>query len=86
MFQQNVFSLNIYIYICSLTAFYSDQDLPDSNQSLRILSNLVAAGAFSSTEQIDELIKELLLFTRSVVAMQSAEVIDLITKVHHLRV
>lgn len=86
MFQQNVFSVNIYIYICSLTAFYSDQDLPDSNQSLRILSNLVAAGAFSSTEQIDELIKELLLFTRSVVAMQSGEVIDLITKVHHLRV
>lgn len=65
---------------------YSDQDLPDSNQSLRILSNLVAAGVFSSTGQIDELISELLLFTRSVVAMKSAEIIDLMTKVHHIHI
>ncbi|CAI8602046.1 unnamed protein product [Vicia faba] len=58
----------------------SDQDLPASNQSLRILSNLVDAGVFSSNGQIDELISELLLFTRSVVAMKSAEVFDLLTK------
>ncbi|XP_058724039.1 serine/threonine-protein kinase TIO-like isoform X1 [Vicia villosa] len=58
----------------------SGQDLPASNQSLRILSNLVDAGVFSSTGQIDELISELLLFTRSVVAMKSAEFFDLLTK------
>lgn len=62
---------------------YSDQDIPASNQSLRILSNLVAAGVFSSSGQIDELISELLLFSRSILALKSAEVIDLITKVHH---
>ncbi|XP_050893082.1 serine/threonine-protein kinase TIO isoform X4 [Lathyrus oleraceus] len=58
----------------------SDQDLPASNQSLRILSKLVAAGVFSSTGQIDELISELLLFSRSVVSTKSAEVFDLLTK------
>ncbi|KAJ1395017.1 Serine/threonine-protein kinase, active site [Sesbania bispinosa] len=58
----------------------SDQDVHDSNQSLRILSNLVAAGAFSSSGRIDELISELLVFTRSIIAMKSAEVIDLMTK------
>jgi hypothetical protein len=63
---------------------YSDQDLPASNQSLRILSNLVAAGVFSSIGQIDELISELLSFIRSILAMNSAEVFDLLTKVHHL--
>jgi fused-like protein len=63
---------------------YSDQDLPASSQSLRILSNLVAAGVFSSIGQIDELISELLLFIRSILAMKSAEVFDLLTKVHHL--
>ncbi|KAI5396906.1 hypothetical protein KIW84_062943 [Lathyrus oleraceus] len=59
----------------------SDQDLPASNQSLRILSKLVAAGVFSSTGQIDELISELLLFSRSVVSTKSAEVFDLLTKI-----
>ncbi|WJX17387.1 non-specific serine/threonine protein kinase [Trifolium repens] len=58
----------------------SDQDLPASNQSLRILSNLVAAGVFSSIGQIDELISELLSFIRSILAMKSAEVFDLLTK------
>jgi len=65
---------------------YSDQDLPASNQSLRILSNLVAAGVFSSTGLIDELISELLLFTKSVVAMKSDEVFDLLTKVPYLHI
>jgi len=62
---------------------YSDQDVPQSNQSLRILSNLVAAGAFNSSGRIDELIKELLVFTRSVIAIKSSEVIDMMAKVHH---
>ncbi|KAL2947273.1 hypothetical protein AAZX31_20G062200 [Glycine max] len=58
----------------------SDQDVPESNQSLRILSNLVAAGAFSSSGLIDELIRELLVFTGSVIAMKSSEVTDLMAK------
>ena len=61
----------------------SDQDVPESNQSLRILSNLVAAGAFSSSGLIDELIRELLVFTGSVIAMKSSEVTDLMAKVQH---
>ncbi|RDX76182.1 Serine/threonine-protein kinase TIO, partial [Mucuna pruriens] len=63
-----------------LLAMYSDQDVPDSNQSLRILSNLVAAGAFNSSGRIDELIRELLVFTASVIAMKSSEVTDMIVK------
>ncbi|KHM99314.1 Serine/threonine-protein kinase 36 [Glycine soja] len=58
----------------------SDQGVPESNQSLRILSNLVAAGAFSSSGLIDELIRELLVFTGSVIAMKSSEVTDLMAK------
>ncbi|KAK8468159.1 hypothetical protein PHAVU_007G241300 [Phaseolus vulgaris] len=58
----------------------SDQDVPQSNQSLRILSNLVAAGAFNSSGRIDELIKELLVFTGSVIAIKSSEVIDMMAK------
>ncbi|TKY53544.1 Serine/threonine-protein kinase TIO [Spatholobus suberectus] len=58
----------------------SDQDVPDSNQSLRILSNLVAAGAFNSSGRIDELIRELLVFTGSVITMKSSEVTDMIAK------
>lgn len=64
-------------------AMCSDQDVPESNQSLRILSNLVAAGAFSSSGLIDELIRELLVFTGSVIAMKSSEVTDLMAKVQH---
>ncbi|KAL2326660.1 hypothetical protein Fmac_025718 [Flemingia macrophylla] len=59
----------------------SEEDVPNSNQSLRILSNLVAAGAFSSSGQIDELIRELLVFTGSIIAMKSSEVVDMIPKV-----
>ncbi|XP_047161227.1 serine/threonine-protein kinase TIO isoform X1 [Vigna umbellata] len=58
----------------------SDQDVPQSNQSLRILSNLVAAGAFNSSGRIDELIRELLVFTGSVIAIKSSEVTDMIAK------
>jgi len=61
---------------------YSDQDVPQSNQSLRILSNLVAAGAFNSSGRIDELIRELLVFTGSIIAIKSSEVTDMIAKVH----
>ncbi|XP_022640398.1 serine/threonine-protein kinase TIO isoform X2 [Vigna radiata var. radiata] len=58
----------------------SDQDVPQSNQSLRILSNLVAAGAFNSSGRIDELIRELLVFIGAVIAIKSSEVTDMIAK------
>ncbi|CAJ1967824.1 unnamed protein product [Sphenostylis stenocarpa] len=58
----------------------SDQDVPQSNQSLRILSNLVAAGAFNSSGRIDELIRELLVFTGSVIPIKSSEVTDMMAK------
>ncbi|KAF1899134.1 hypothetical protein Lal_00019256 [Lupinus albus] len=58
----------------------SDQDVPDTNQSLRILSNLVAAGVFGSSGRTDELITELIVFTGSVITMKSPDLIDLIAK------
>ncbi|KAL6571111.1 hypothetical protein OROGR_000661 [Orobanche gracilis] len=58
----------------------SDQDVPDSNQSLRILSNLVTAGVFSSSGRTEELITELIVFIGSVITMKSPDIIDLVAK------
>ncbi|KAJ7980526.1 Protein kinase family protein [Quillaja saponaria] len=55
-------------------------DVLDSNQSLRILSNLVAAGAIHSNVQLDDLVNELLVFLGIIVSMKSTEVIDLLAK------
>lgn len=60
---------------------YRDQDIPSSNQSLRILSNLVAAGAIHASGLLDEIIHELLVFTATVVSLKSSEVNDLKAKV-----
>ncbi|KAM6555433.1 hypothetical protein CsatB_002452 [Cannabis sativa] len=57
-----------------------DQDILLSNQSLRILSNVVAAGALCSNELLDGIIHELLVFTHHVVCLKSSELIDLIAK------
>lgn len=57
-----------------------DQDVISSNQSLRILSNLVAAGAINSNELSDEIIRELLVFTAMAVSVKSSEFNDLIAK------
>ncbi|XP_062119818.1 serine/threonine-protein kinase TIO-like [Humulus lupulus] len=57
-----------------------DQDILLSNQSLRILSNLVAAGALRSNGLLDEIIHELLLFIEHAVCLKSSELIDLIAK------
>ncbi|KAI4352373.1 hypothetical protein L6164_006633 [Bauhinia variegata] len=58
----------------------SDQDVLDSNQSLRILSNLVAAGALNSSGRLDELITELFAFIGNVISLKSSAVIDLMAK------
>ncbi|GMY38287.1 serine/threonine-protein kinase TIO [Fagus crenata] len=57
-----------------------DQDVITSSQSLRILSNLVAAGAINSSGLLDEIIRELLVFTATVVSLKSSEFNDLIAK------
>ena len=60
---------------------YRDEDIINSNQSLRILSNLVAAGAFHSSGLLDEIIHELLAYTAIIVSMKSSEVNELRAKV-----
>ncbi|KHG09272.1 tsuA [Gossypium arboreum] len=49
--------------------FYGDQDILHSSQSLRILSNLVAAGALQSGGILDEIMCELLNFTAILVGL-----------------
>ncbi|PQQ19058.1 hypothetical protein Pyn_16975 [Prunus yedoensis var. nudiflora] len=57
-----------------------DQDILNSNQSLRILSNLVAAGAIHSSALLDEIIHELLVYTGIIVSMKTSEVNELKAK------
>ncbi|XAR52095.1 Non-specific serine/threonine protein kinase [Bertholletia excelsa] len=57
-----------------------DQGIPSSNQSLRILLNLVAAGAINSSGVVDEIIHELLGFTANLVNIKSADFNDIIAK------
>lgn len=52
-----------------------------SNQSLKILANLVAAGAVYSTGLLDEIIHEVIVFTAAAVNLKSSEINDLIAKV-----
>ncbi|XP_020416572.1 serine/threonine-protein kinase TIO isoform X3 [Prunus persica] len=54
-----------------------DEDILNSNQSLRILSNLVAAGAIHSSALLDEIIHELLVYTGIIVSMKTSEVNEL---------
>ncbi|KAG6668932.1 serine/threonine-protein kinase TIO [Carya illinoinensis] len=57
-----------------------DQDAASSNQSLRVLSNLVAAGAIHSNGLSDDIIRELLVFTGITVSLKSSEYNDLMAK------
>lgn len=61
---------------------FRDQDLPTSNQSLRILSNLAAAGAIQSCRLLDEILCVLLDFTGIIISLKSLELNDLIAKVY----
>lgn len=60
---------------------YSDQERVDINQSLRILSNLVAAEALNSGGRIDEIITELLAFSGAIIKVKTSEVNDMVEKV-----
>ncbi|PPD86151.1 hypothetical protein GOBAR_DD16910 [Gossypium barbadense] len=57
-----------------------DQDILHSSQSLRILSNLVAAGALQSGGILDEIMCELLNFTAILVGLKSSDVNELVAK------
>lgn len=58
----------------------SGQEFVDTNRSLRILSNLVAAEALNSSGRIDELISELLAFSGTIIRVKSPEVNDMVEK------
>lgn len=66
----------------SLSNTCRDQDAISSNQSLRVLSNLVAAGAIHSNGLSDDIIRELLVFTGIAVSLKSSEYNDLMAKVY----
>ncbi|PON62443.1 GPCR kinase [Trema orientale] len=57
-----------------------DHDVLMSNQSLRILSNLVAAGAILSSGLLDKIIQDLLVFTAHIVSLKSSELVDLMPR------
>ncbi|XP_071693687.1 serine/threonine-protein kinase TIO [Rutidosis leptorrhynchoides] len=57
-----------------------DQDVLTSNQSLRILSNLVAAGAINSTGVLDEIFWELIGYTANIVRLRKPNYNDLLVK------
>ncbi|KAJ4850846.1 hypothetical protein Tsubulata_027890 [Turnera subulata] len=57
-----------------------DQDILTSSQSLRIISNLTAAGAIHSSGLLDEILSELLDFSSTLSRLNSLELTDLITK------
>lgn len=57
-----------------------EQTILSSSQSLRILSNLAAAGAIQCTGRCDEVTHELLVFTSIIINLKLVEVNDLIIK------
>ncbi|XWS08043.1 hypothetical protein CRYUN_Cryun41cG0043600 [Craigia yunnanensis] len=57
-----------------------DQYILHSSQSLRILSNLVAAGALHSGGILDEIMCELLNFTAILVGLKSSDINELVAK------
>lgn len=61
-----------------------DKDVACSVQSLRIISNLVAARAIVSVELIEKITCALLDFTDALVGMKSSEFNNIISKVNYL--
>ncbi|KAG6737656.1 hypothetical protein POTOM_059184 [Populus tomentosa] len=57
---------------------WRDQDILTTKQSLRIISNLAAAGATGGL--VNEILSELLNFTANVVSLKSSELSDLLAK------
>lgn len=63
--------------------FFRDQDVVTLNQSLRILANLIGAGAVSSRGILDEMINGLLGFNTALVRLKISDGNDLMAKVYH---
>ncbi|KAK9101234.1 hypothetical protein Scep_024664 [Stephania cephalantha] len=63
------------------TSSRRDQDILQISQSLRIISNIVAAGVLRSSIVLDDMICGLLEFTASVLDIKSPDANDLIAKV-----
>ncbi|RAL46323.1 hypothetical protein DM860_015316 [Cuscuta australis] len=57
-----------------------DEDLVTSNQSLRILLNLVTAGAINSSGILEEIICELFAFTSFIIKLKMPDAIELVVK------
>lgn len=62
----------LYEVIC-LPKLFRAQDIVRVNVSLRILSNLAVAGALHSNVALDDMIRELLVFTDNVINMKSLD-------------
>lgn len=62
---------------------FRDQDVLTSNQSLRVLSNLVAAGAINSTGVLDEIFWELIGYTANILRIRKSDYNDLLVKVSY---
>ncbi|CAL1409702.1 unnamed protein product [Linum trigynum] len=58
-----------------------DQEIICANQSMRILSNLAAAGAFQSSGLLDEILSELFEFTSNIMSLNSSGLNELLSKV-----
>lgn len=61
--------------------FYRDQGSACVNQTLRILTNILAAGAFHSSALLDDVISSLIGFTGVIISMPSFDGNALIVKV-----
>lgn len=70
-------------YILLYISFFRDQDVITLNQSLRILANLIGAGAVNSRGILDEIISGLLGFTSAVIRLKISDGNDLMAKVYH---
>ncbi|KAI3686949.1 hypothetical protein L1987_80639 [Smallanthus sonchifolius] len=57
-----------------------DQDVLTVNKSLKILSNLIAAGAINSTGVLDEIFWELIGFTANILCVKKPDYNDLLVK------
>ncbi|KAJ0577415.1 putative protein kinase ULK-Fused family [Helianthus annuus] len=57
-----------------------DQDVLSANQSLKVLLNLVAAGAINSTGVLDEIFWELIGFTANILRLKKSDFNDLLVK------
>lgn len=75
--------LNYYkLYLRFSNLFPRDQDIVTLNQSLRVLSNMAAAGAFNSSGIVDEVLCVLLGMNSIIVKLKPFDGNDFMAKVN----